>query len=158
MKKKPFCKEEADIMFKSDYQKEFETNMQKVHNAKMNKAKFIKKYSDIEGLTTKELESDVDLLLSAERWISVEDELPKDSWYVLVYMKKNKIIKRAYYGYTSLQVLQGNQRKIKLRKTHKWWYDCGLHRVYAITHWQPLPKPPITKRTTKKRGGCNKTC
>lgn len=57
---------------------------------------------------------------SHPHWISVEDELPKDSCYILV---------------TSRGIV------------HHWRYGVlesadVLKNMYGITHWMPLPQPP----------------
>jgi len=71
-------------------------------------------------------ESDFDKLEaelnSLDKWISVEDELPKDIKSVLVYYQNRMITISAY-----------------LEKLG-WWRIDGY--CSEITHWQPLPQPP----------------
>ena len=63
-----------------------------------------------------------------DNWISVEDELPKDSGYLLVCENEfgTQSILYGYYDGKKFQTV------------------CGLGGFSDIrpTHWQPLPKPP----------------
>lgn len=69
-------------------------------------------------------------------WISVKDRLPEDFKYVLVYGKQFQPDRGITSGHFS----------------QKWgWYtDCddqetGERYYDEITHWMPLPNPPIPK-------------
>lgn len=57
---------------------------------------------------------------ASPEWISVEDELPKDSCYILV--ASRGIVHHWRYG-----VLESADI---------------LKNMYGITHWMPFPKPP----------------
>ena len=82
--------------------------------------------------------------LQEDKWISVEDELPKDNnndedreFIVEIEIKHSCV-----YPVTSAQWDRKEQRFYK-----------GIEYLKVI-RWQPLPKPPITNKP-KKRGGCN---
>ena len=75
--------------------------------------------------------------LSREGWISVEDMLPEDYQYVLVYGNPND----GGYGTQHCAHSNGIFRLVDTDSEHK-----GL-----ITHWQPLPNPPITDNTQEIR-------
>jgi len=63
--------------------------------------------------------------MKAEKWISVNDQLPKDHDYVLVTNGKQVTIAE-YYVY--LQRFVNNDKELK------------------VTFWMPLPKPPHQPR------------
>ena len=80
-------------------------------------------------------------LLQEDKWISVEDELPKDNnndedreFIVEIEIKHSCV-----YPVTSAQWDRKEQRFYK-----------GIEYL-KVVRWQNFPKPPITK----KRGGCN---
>lgn len=82
------------------------------------------------------------------RWISVEDELPpleiaSESWEtsddVLVYT-------------LSCSILVSRYEFDKLTQEHYWVFS---DHDYIVTHWMPMPQPPIVSKmeNTKKKGG-----
>ena len=72
-----------------------------------------------------------DLILQKTHWINVEDKLPDEPEWVLVY-GDGAVACRAYTPHKGFEDLQGC--------THP-----GLN-MYDITHWMSLPGPPITMR------------
>lgn len=59
-----------------------------------------------------------------DRWISVDDELPKEWYEVLAYSEMGKIEKAIYVN-------------------GRWKLSAFLgETVEDVTHWQPLPEPP----------------
>jgi len=85
-------------------------------------------YKDIR----KSIGESLDQLLQAEReakWISVEDELPKDEEIYLVFDSQYDTVFQAYFNGSEFV----SWDKVKI-------YDC------CITHWQPLPQPPKDKQ------------
>lgn len=60
-------------------------------------------------------------------WISVKDRLPESAgWYLVFY--------------------NGSNMQVAFFKGKKWPFDNHYHK---ITHWMPLPEPPMEK--PKKR-------
>lgn len=81
-------------------------------------------HGDVEDIVASAFIDGANYADSHPRWISVEDELPKNDCYILV---------------TSRGVV------------HHWRYGVlesadVLKNVYGITHWMPFPQPP-------KKGG-----
>ncbi len=73
-----------------------------------------------------------------DNWISVEDELPKETdtgGYVLIYSDKIRV---AFFEPIYSQFIVD-----------------AIGVLENVTHWQEIQPP---KQSTKKRGGCNKTC
>jgi len=79
----------------------------------------------LDTISEEEVKQDLN---SLDNWISVEDELPKDSGYLLVCENEfgTQSILYGYYDGKKFQTV------------------CGLGGFSDIrpTHWQPLPKPP----------------
>lgn len=67
------------------------------------------------------------LEVDMSEWISCEDKMPQDGVRVLVYSRHNWVA----IGST-----------IKGHKVKK-FYDGDGFSWNSITHWQPLPKPPV---------------
>ncbi len=70
----------------------------------------------------------------AENWISVDERLPENEDDVLVFVDYGGVqtkIEQAYY----------------FEKDWYWLNDSYI--VYKVTHWMPLPKPPINKQGGK---------
>ena len=71
--------------------------------------------------------------LSNPQWISVEDRLPEESGYYLIYQKSDlwfgKVIQTARWNKTK-RIFRGAQ--------------AGCFMEY-VTHWMPLPEPPKMK-------------
>lgn len=101
---------------------------------------FLKQIDDREGKfwteddeqICKALDEYADLKYASSRedkWISVKERLPEPGIKVLVLLK---------YG-------AGNT-EIQMSYTTKRFPDCFDHLLNErITHWQPLPSPPVTK-------------
>lgn len=60
-------------------------------------------------------------------WISVEDELPEESGYTIVYCTDGHINHRTFSKY---------------QKQLKRWDLTGARSYWRVTHWMPLPSPP----------------
>ena len=58
-------------------------------------------------------------------WISVDDRLPDDDAWYLVYHS------RTIYKARSVSLFGSTE-----------WVGASCHVVHGITHWQPLPSPP----------------
>jgi hypothetical protein len=61
------------------------------------------------------------------KWISVEDELPEESGYTIVYCA------------------DGDRRHVtfaKYQKTQKRWDLTGARSYWSVLKWMPLPAPP----------------
>jgi hypothetical protein len=69
------------------------------------------------------------------RWKSVANELPEQNRWVLTYNGSS----------INLLMLAGNGG----------WYDHSVAKHHNITHWMPLPQPPIVSKmkNTEKKGG-----
>ena len=80
--------------------------------------------------------------LQEDKWISVEDELPESKY------KSVDVLGCSLMSNTVAVMYYDSKKNIWIRK-----YD-GTAILWKVTHWQPLPKPPITNKP-KKRGGCN---
>lgn len=65
-----------------------------------------------------------------DNWISVRDRLPEDTNNVLT------------YSYGKMSVAWYNA-------IHKAFYRYKIKRK-SVTHWQPLPAPPVTDKNEKK--------
>ena len=68
-------------------------------------------------------------------WISVDDELPEENKWVLTYNGSS----------INLLMLAGNGG----------WYDHSVAKHRNVTHWMPLPAPPVVSNSgnTGKKGG-----
>ena len=69
------------------------------------------------------------------RWISVKDKLPNDHQEILTY----------WPGYDQIQV---QRFYLNYANLGPWWmFGWQNHSVEAgrITHWMPLPSPPVTE-------------
>jgi hypothetical protein len=81
-----------------------------------------------------------DATIAAQReWISVKDKLPEKTCWALVYADG------------AMNCMGYDQQ---LRKWEDWTYnESGCHNicVAGITHWMPLPDPPITGRMANRR-------
>ena len=73
------------------------------------------------------------------KWISVEDRLPKDI--------ANKVIVRCKNGYIGLghyEDFQGDKDWYNLESGKPFWeWDLDGCVSYEVTHWMPLPQPPM---------------
>jgi len=66
-----------------------------------------------------------------DKWISVEDEMPKPMEYILVCFKDSSNIDMGYiYDYRNGELSWSSNNY-----NAPGWED--------ITHWQPLPEPPL---------------
>ena len=88
--------------------------------------------------------------LQEDKWISVEDELPKEAY---------DDVKDGQLGWLAFD---GEKIYIAYSHPSNWNYEYNdeiPHHAAGeiVTHWKPLPKPPITNKPNKpkKRGGCN---
>jgi hypothetical protein len=57
------------------------------------------------------------------KWISIEDRLPEKYQTVLVIFNKNNVDTAIYTGNCFIDT-------------------CCSCKIYLVTHWMPLPKPP----------------
>ena len=73
-------------------------------------------------------------------WIKCSDELPKEDGHYLVCLVN-------YNGFKTVESHRYHKKEWNIEA----YYKEQNSKPYTVTHWQPLPKPPITK----KRGGCN---
>ena len=67
------------------------------------------------------------LIKSVPKWISVEERLPEDG------------------GYTIVFCADGERRHVtfaKFQKTPKRWELTGTRSYWHVTHWMPLPSAP----------------
>lgn len=65
--------------------------------------------------------------MSEDRWIPVDERLPKDCEDVLVFQRTQTGVCVIHTGYW-----RGDK--------YGWWFDgCEQH---CVTHWMPLPEPP----------------
>lgn len=65
------------------------------------------------------------------RWISVEDELPKEGSDVLVYL--------SFFSFTQTDICVMNYDDVK----KGWWDKCDrFWKPRDVTHYMPLPEPP----------------
>ena len=76
--------------------------------------------------------------VTVQKWISVDDELPEEEGWYLVYTTPNrehKSINKAMFckGYA-----WGN--------FESYWRGAGGHWA-NVTHWMPLPEPPEREKT-----------
>lgn len=63
-----------------------------------------------------------------DKWISVEDRLPEELEYVLLFDAAAKFYTIGFYS------------------LGKWHCVDGNWNVKSFTHWMPLPEPPKTKQ------------
>jgi len=75
------------------------------------------------------LESTVDRLQQASRWIPVSERLPEVNTRVSLFDKKT-----GFSVYGSMQEWRDDR--------YLWKTDVGEYHFGSITHWQPLPTPP----------------
>lgn len=75
-------------------------------------------------------------------WISVKDRLPeKDGWYL--------VFAPGYWGNSQIYGLDGlAYSNFKQNYKVHWGIERGSGRGYPgiVTHWMPLPEPPMEKR------------
>lgn len=74
--------------------------------------------------------------MEESKWISVKDQLPKDIEVVLVWSNTSLQPTVAYY-------FQGDWLYHSINNG-QFWLSKEPH--IQITHWMPLPEPPITKK------------
>lgn len=67
---------------------------------------------------------DCPALQTEQGWIDVNERLPEDQNYYLVYSKADDVVKIAQYGQLFMI-----------------WQERTGEQVYLVTKWQPLPKP-----------------
>lgn len=86
------------------------------------------------------------------KWISVKDRLPETHLRCLVYREGyNKM-----GGYLSMATFTPCYKGLEgdLMDGRQVWYDydseCGDYELTNVTHWIPLPTPPLD--TTKQKG------
>jgi Lar family restriction alleviation protein len=80
----------------------------------------------------------------ADGWISVEDELPNEGDYVLVW--GNELMPNVCFLAKVSEEIKNLYRKKALRPPpEKIFYDLEHCWQLGITHWQPLPLPPQEK-------------
>ena len=86
--------------------------------------------------------------LAEREWIDVNEKMPEESMYVLVHCEGGNVASTFYCSDASFfDFPYGNKLS---RKTHgKWSKHFKLAREYGykITHWMPLPKPPIDQES-----------
>jgi hypothetical protein len=63
-----------------------------------------------------------------DEWISVKDSLPEDEQTVL--FATNRVVEK---GVWSLEL-----------EIFEFEFTIGYYGLGAVTHWMPLPEPPIT--------------
>lgn len=68
-----------------------------------------------------------------QKWISVDDKLPKHCQKVLVCDERHNMVTAMYVTYDN--------------GGFDWCTSVRL--VYKVTHWMPLPEPPETKGETE---------
>ena len=102
----------------------------------MNKKEFIEKWFS-ENFNLKVVERDLNQLL--DNWISCKDELPKDKkgGYGVVTVL-------VYFRADCKAVYRGTRHTMAFHIENKVFVDStsSTHKSSAVTHWQPLPKPP----------------
>lgn len=76
------------------------------------------------------------------RWISVEDELPKKGTSVLIFSSGWNEPMIGYYKAWNWQ-----------RKTHMFHSYTDNSTWYNVTHWMPLPAPPVVSNSEKTDKG-----
>lgn len=67
-------------------------------------------------------------------WISVDDKLPDNGKYVLVYNGANCPV------HSALFICEDGEAKFAKPSDTAWYEDTG--RFLGVTHWMPFPKPP----------------
>lgn len=80
----------------------------------------------------------IDNGVTIQRWIPVEERLPEPFVSVLVHMPIEEPMPTVREGFLS----QAGE-----------WY-CGLYRrdTGIVTHWMPLPQPPIEEQNRSREG------
>ena len=73
--------------------------------------------------------------VSNQGWIPVEDRLPEWDEPVLVFHP-------AYFGQSRIKIAYINQID---KRGHGWDYMDGGDLRYGVTHWRPLPNPPMVE-------------
>ena len=75
-------------------------------------------------------------------WISLDERLPEDNCYVLVYCCGGNIGK-SFFTYNRKYLAKRDT--FYSRKTHgknSGYFAISHDEGYKVTHWQPLPNPP----------------
>lgn len=67
-------------------------------------------------------------LEAVQRWVSVDERLPDTADRVLVY--SNDYDGKGFYI-----------------ENCDAWFDVLHHHIHGVTHWMPLPPPPVTAET-----------
>lgn len=82
---------------------------------------------------------------TAEKWVSVNDRLPKQYEHVLVFfgagrrpVREGYISSMAYNNATELYDLP-----LFVDATQQWDGDHGSPDEVQVTHWMPMPNPPV---------------
>ena len=65
-------------------------------------------------------------------WISVEERLPEESGYTIVFCADGELRHVTFAKY---------------QKTQKRWDLTGARSYWRVTHWMPLPEPPEGEST-----------
>lgn len=79
----------------------------------------------------------------SEKWINVKDDLPKENGDYLVYYKSFGSYRMNIKGFCK----KGRDIDMDLREKNNIFYNYNSNWGYSVidyvTHWRPLPKPPI---------------
>ena len=75
--------------------------------------------------------------IAAPRWVSIDDELPKEREWVLVWHTGYATAKKALFKDRDL----GGSLKFD-GGGGTWVFDGWSDRGGRVTHWMPLPEPP----------------
>lgn len=68
------------------------------------------------------------------RWISVEERLPEDCSYVIVYLRNKHNDNKDIWHIDADYFEDGD------------WHRYPEHGYYNVTHWMPLPEPPNAEK------------